>query len=237
MEEYVQTQEQNRLMTIPEDSTLSAGVAYRRKSRSPTFPSPKLVPDDPISFEPLAESKSKRSSWDAISLKSADSIPANVRTSPSVLPQLPTMSPAPSRTNDGSKDNNVPVGVRRPHWNAVSDDSGEDYLAAQRSTPETSHVPEVSVHPPAMEMALAEPITVASSVGSSDGVKPLASPTAQNSEESQKPKRVINAPNTIRSSRRSKKIQEQRERQLRHEYDAKSMYLAFCLHDFAHTYP
>jgi hypothetical protein len=218
MEEYVQTQERNRLMTIPEDSTLSPDLSYRRKSRSPSYPSPKPVPDDRISFEPLAESKSKRSSWDAISLKSADSIPASIRTSTSVLPQLPTTSPAPSRTSDGSKDKNVTVERARAPWHVVSDDSGEDYLAAPKSTAETRHIPEVFVHPPATDAyapgkpALG-PITLTSSVGSS-----------QIPEE--KPKRVMNVPNAIRSSRRSRKIQEQKERQLRHEYDAKSMYLA-----------
>jgi hypothetical protein len=213
-------------MTIPEDSTLSPDVPYRRKSRSPSHPSPKPVPDDPISFEPLAESKSKRSSWDAISLKSAESTSASLRTSLSVLPQPSTMSPASSRMNDGLKDKNAPflsVERTRPPMHVVSDDSGEDFLAAPRWTAEAIHVPEVSIHPPAIERPgkpPPEPITVTSSVGSSDGLKPLVSAAAQIPEES--PKRVIGAPNTI-SSRRRKKIQEQRERQLRHEYDAKSM--------------
>ena len=209
-------------MTIPEGSTLSPDVSYRRKSRSPSYPSAKPVPDDPVSFEPLAESKSKRSSWDAISLKSADSIPASVRTSPSVLPQPPAMSPSLSRTNDG---NGPFLSVERAR-HVASDDSGEDFLAAPRSMEETIHVPEVSVHPPAIARPgkpAPEPITVTSSIGSSDGLKPLVSPSAQIPEESPKQKRVIIVPNTTRSHRRSKKIQEQRERQLRHEYDAKSM--------------
>ena len=227
MEEYLQTQEQNRLMTIPEDSTLTHNVSYKRKPRSPSYSSPKPVPDDRISFEPLAESKSKRSSWDAVSLKSAESTPASVRTTSSLVPQLPSLS-----RNDGSK--NIPASIVPPVGRAqspVSDDSGDDYLAAPRLMVETSLVPGGSFHPPSTESArtlgksLLGPIVVASSTGSSDGVKPFASPTSQYpilSRESSKPK-PNRSHNTSRTSRRRKKIREQRERQLRHEYDAKSM--------------
>lgn len=231
MEEYSETQEQNRLMTIPEDSTLIPNVSYKRRSHSPSYSSPKPVSDDRISFEPLAESKSKRSSWDAVSLKSAESTPASVRTTSAIVPQLPTLS-----MHDGSKDMRAsiaPLVGRAQASRLVSDDSGDDYLAASRSMVETSLVPEVSIHPPSTESAhmpsksLLGPIVPASSTGSSDGVKPFASPTSQSPimsrESSSKPKLMNRSHNTSRSSRRRKKVQEQREKQLRREYDAKSM--------------
>lgn len=215
MEEYVQTQEQNRLKTIPEDSALGSEASFRRKSRSPPHPSSTPVPDDRISFEP--ESKSKRSSWDAVSLKSVESNPVSVRTGSSILPQLP----ASSRINESPKDlNDRFVQRTQSPGHVVSDDSADNYLPA-----EAGHAPKVSIRPSSTETKLVPgPIAVTGSAGSSDGVKPLLSPTAQSPKESSELKPMIRAPNT---SRRRKKFLEQRERQLRHEYDAKSMYIFY----------
>ena len=240
MEEYVQTQEQRqRMETIPEGSAISS--RYQRKSRSPSFPSsPKPVQDDRISFEPRAESK--RTSWDAISFRSTESAAGSIRTDSSNPPPVRALSPVSSRVNNSTKDSKLPppqnVDQAKVPEAALSDESEEGTFIAPPLRVETSKlsIPEVSIHPPSSEVGQMDtpskippgPIKVTTSTGSSGSgsTKPLLSPTNPNRSlvSLLKPKRRT-APDATHPSRRSKRLLDQKEKQLRYEYEAKSLYV------------
>jgi len=244
MEEYVQTQEQRKRMeTIPEDSGFSS--RYQRKSRSPSFPSsPKPVQDDRISFEPRAESK--RTSWDAISFKSTESAAGSVRTGSSNPLPMHGLSPISSRVNDCTKDSKLPPPQAVDQENfpktALPDESEEGTLIAPPLRVETSKlsIPELSIHPPSSEMAptdtptkiLPGTIHATTSTGSSGSgsTKPLLSPTNPNRSFVAlglplKSKRRT-AQDATHPSRRNKRFLDQKEKQLRYEYEAKSLFVS-----------
>lgn len=235
MEEFVQAHKWH-METIPEDSVLSSPILhYQRKSRPPSFPSPpNVVLDDRISFEPLSESN--RNSWDAISHKSVESA-GSVQ---SGSPHIPPISPVSSQMNDERKEPKLlppfmEQARTRKGRDLFSDESEEDVMAVPKSQEEPSKltVPEVSVHPPPEEImhdvtkTLVQPITLTTSTGSSSssGAKQLTSAPRSllSIEASLLPKRLKTAPVVNRPNWQGKKYRSEREKQLRREYEAKSL--------------
>jgi hypothetical protein len=237
MEEFVQAHKWH-METIPEDSMLSSPILLYRKS-PPSFPSspPKAVPDDRISFEPLSELN--RNSWDATSYKSVESASSVQSGSPHITP----VSPVSSQLNDSKKESKLLfpfVEQTRPRKGKglFSDESEED-MAVPKSRDESINltVPEVYIQPPPVEnlhmdgtKATAQPITLTTSTGSSSsgGIKQSASPAVRSLLSlgaSLQPKQLIAAPVSNRLTRQGKKYRSEREKQLRREYEAKSLWV------------
>ena len=239
MEEFVQAHNWH-METIPEDSMLSSPILLYQRKSPPSFPSspPKAVPDDRISFEPLSESN--RNSWDATSYKSAESAGSVQSGSPLITP----ISPVSSQMNDSKKESKLLppfVEQTRPRKGKglFSDESEEDIMAVPKSRDESINltVPEVSIHPPPGETMLmdgtkapAQPITLTTSTGSSSssGTRQLASPAIRSLLSlgaSLQPKQLTTAPVPNRLTRQGKKYRSEREKQLRREYEAKSLWV------------
>lgn len=237
MEEFVQAHKWH-METIPEDSMLSSPILLYRKS-PPSFPSspPKAVPDGRISFEPLSESN--RNSWDAKSYKSAESASSVQSGSPHITP----ISPVSSQLNDSKKESKLLspfVEQTRPRKGKglFSDESEEDRAVSKlRDESKKLTVPEVYIQPPPVEILLmdgtkapAQPITLTTSTGSSSsgGPKQSASPAVRSLVSlgaSLQPKQLTTAPVSNRLTRQGKKYRSEREKQLRREYEAKSLWV------------
>ncbi|KAF9527706.1 hypothetical protein CPB83DRAFT_767869 [Crepidotus variabilis] len=239
MEDYLSTQERDRHMqTIPEDSPLqSPTLPFKRNSRPPSFnPSPRSTQDERISFEPLGDSK--RSSWDALSYESGvGSGGSNIGLH---VPAFQPISPSSSRFSDTGKVANPSLDRTRSPSTDFSDTSDEDDLPESFSSPPRLQVstsltvPEVSIVPPSTSsgpkgsFGAAGPISQSNS-GSSSSTKPLTSAANNRSMVSlrapMKHKSRLAAPSSTRPLKRSKKYREEREEQLRTEYDAKALLL------------
>ncbi|CAA7265940.1 unnamed protein product [Cyclocybe aegerita] len=241
MEEYCHAQEhQSHMQTIPEDSTLpNSDASYPRKSRPASFLSAtRVLTDDPVSFEPLAESK--RNSFDAMSRKSAESTLGSVR-SGSSHPSAP-LSPIPSRIAESTKDSQ-PTTIPEDAPTSTFEMSEEELATVRKpqSTTTALVIPGVSVHPPSSESATTNaptniPVSQTTSTASSGSSQ--RKPVGKNANQSLASLKTslkyatigASSPRPKAPKTRTKKEREAREERLRQEYEMKANMLREVKH-------
>lgn len=249
MTQYLLPNNHDRMQTIPEDSTIAESItSITRKSRSPSFLSSQGasglglgsslstgLADDRVSFEPLADTK--RNSLDVVSRKSADSAFSSIRSGSSKGAVIP-VSPISTRSDNKGPGKYIPSERPRSPGSSSSESlSSSDFEKSKEQRLGSGHllVPDLSVLPPSSERLVdqnAVPVTHTSSHGSSSSSQQnkfnpsLANQSVTSLKDSSKPSnaRVPLHP-ADRDARRHKKQRENREAQLRREYEAKAAYV------------
>jgi len=242
MEEFYHAQQnRGRIQTILEDLTMTmpdSTTSYSRKAGSHSFSpqgalhtqtpplSTSLTTDDPISFEPFADSK--RRSLDAHSRKSAESAPNSIRSGSSKAFPL---SPETTGVNDSDKKIRSHLRARSP--NSSSPDFSDDSDSRLLEPLHFLTIPKVSLQPPSSE-ALASstlepiPLSINPSTGSSGSsqkksVLSNAGQSVTSLKGSLGPRKVrMSLPSGERIARRNKRRREAREEELRLEYESKA---------------
>ncbi|PPR08127.1 hypothetical protein CVT24_012371 [Panaeolus cyanescens] len=223
LEEYIQVQSQEpqstATRTIPESSQLSPSGYRSRKSLSPSFFSISRertgTTDERLSFEPLAESK--RESLEVPSRNSIESGGSSVQTTSSAQGPLSPTSNLSSEFGIDVSQNLVESQMPASGNVSLSSDGESGSFTGPLS------IPNVSIQAPSTENTPVIPV-VPGAISQESSASSQSRVAIGSSDAPQKPKRRIRLSASFPDHpiQRRKRLQEEREERLRHEYESKA---------------